>query len=102
MLSPQIGNGAAFLATVSGLFQADKDVLPSMAVLAWSPAMYFALGVTAAGVLPLLMFWQQSFPERPSKGRHTSQRCGARRPRWVSSRLALAPLSKSRRCGSLP
>lgn len=55
MLSLQIGNGAAFLATVAGLLQADKDILSVMAVLAWAPAMYFGLGVGAAGLLPLLM-----------------------------------------------
>lgn len=58
ILSLQIGNGAAFLATVTGMFQAEKDVLSIMAVLAWAPALYFALGVGAAGVLPLLMFAQ--------------------------------------------
>ncbi|RRN64292.1 hypothetical protein [Caulobacter sp. 602-1] len=60
MLSLQIGNGAAFLATVAGLLQADKDVLSVMAVLVWPPATYFGLGVGAAGLLPLLMFARQS------------------------------------------
>ena len=62
MLSLQIGNGAAFLATVAGLLQADKDVLSVMAVLAWPPAMYFALGVGSAGLLPLLMFAREAVP----------------------------------------
>lgn len=68
MLSLQIGNGAAFLATVAGLLQADKSVLPIIAALAWPPAMYFAMGVTAAGLLPLLMAAQRAFPRhRPVK-----------------------------------
>lgn len=62
MLSLQIGNGAAFLATVAGLLQADKDVLSVMAVLAWPPAMYFGLGVGSAGLLPLLMFAREAVP----------------------------------------
>ena len=62
MLSLQIGNGAAFLATVDGLFHADKEVLPLMAALAWPPATYFGLGVASAGLLPLLMAAQRAFP----------------------------------------
>jgi hypothetical protein len=62
MLSLQIGNGAAFLATVAGVLQADLAALPTVAVFAWAPAIYFGLGVSAAGLLPLLMAARTAFP----------------------------------------
>lgn len=74
ILSLQIGNGAAFLATVTGMFQAEKDVLSIMAALAWAPALYFALGVGTAGALPLLMFAEtavRGHKLRESLVRHT-------------------------------
>lgn len=51
MLSLQIGNGAAFVAIVTGLLHAEIALVQTLAALVWVPAMYFGIGVAAAGLL---------------------------------------------------
>lgn len=65
MTSLQIGNGAGFLAAVSGIVQADANVLPIIATLIWPPATYFGLGVGAAGILPLMLAARRGADGKP-------------------------------------
>ena len=55
MLSLQIGNGAAMLALMTGVMGAEQKDMMFLSALAWAPAMYFGIGLVAAGCLPGLL-----------------------------------------------
>ena len=57
VLSLQIANGAAFVAAVGGVLQADN--LPVAAAAAASPTAWFALGIFGSGLLPLILWLER-------------------------------------------
>lgn len=57
MVSLQLANGAAFVAAVTGVLQADD--LPRAAAVAASPTAWFALGILGSGLLPLVLWLER-------------------------------------------